>query len=47
MVDQLYPNQRDRTDLDDEVLKYLDEVEGMIGADIDLVGTGPNTVTEV
>jgi adenylosuccinate synthase len=47
MVDQLYPNQRDRTDLDDEVLKYLDEVEGIIGADIELVGTGPNTVTEV
>ena len=47
MVDQLFPDQRDRQDLDDKVLTYIDEIEGIVGADIPLVGVGPNTVAEV
>lgn len=44
MIDQLFPKQADRTDLDSEVLAYLDELEEQIGANISFVGTGPRTV---
>jgi adenylosuccinate synthase len=44
MVDQLFPKQANRIDLDDEVLTYLDELEEQIGANVSYVGTGPTTV---
>jgi adenylosuccinate synthase len=47
MVDQLFPEQRDKLDLSDKVLTYIDEIENLVGANISLVGVGPNCVTEV
>jgi adenylosuccinate synthase len=47
MADQLFPKQRDRLDLDDEVLAFVDDIEGKVGANINYVGTGPETMAEV
>lgn len=47
MLDQLYPDQRDRTDLDDEPLRYVESLETRHEINITHVGTGPNSVVEL
>lgn len=44
MVDQRFPELRDATELHDEANKFVMNIEDEVGAYIDYVGTGPNTV---
>ncbi len=47
MLDQLYPNQRDHTELSNEALAFVEGMESDLGISIELVGTGPETVVEL
>jgi adenylosuccinate synthase len=47
MVDQKYPEVRDQTRLTAAALDYVEKLEEDLETNIDLVGTGPNTVVEL
>lgn len=47
MLDQLYPEQRDRTDLDDKPLDFIRILEDSLATHVTLVGTGPDTMAEL
>lgn len=47
MVDQLYPELRDKTELHDRAVTYVDTLEHDLQTYINFVGTGPNTVVEL
>lgn len=46
MLDQRFPKQYGRTDLDDEAEEFVDQLEDELETYIQFVGTGPSTVAE-
>lgn len=47
MVDQLFPEVRDQTDLTEEALLHVNKVQRRLRTYVDMVGTGPQTVVEL
>ncbi len=44
MVDQLFPELRDKTELNDRATEFVSQLEESLQCNIDLVGTGPETM---
>lgn len=47
MLDQKFPQCKGKLDLDDEPLEFVEAIESKFEINIDLVGTGPETVVEL
>jgi len=47
MIDQRFPDNRDKTDLDDAAFEFVNELEEQLRTEVAYAGTGPETVVEL